>query len=177
MRRNFTPYQLQPNLPLIQHHLCLPSGVTELGHIHDFSVEGHTWSFLRYQQKLIVLRHTRQEFGKDVQYRYLQQEFPLEFLSWFPIALAQYEQRPSVINENQVAGELLTLHERDVAREYCVVRNYSRCQHGCDPVSQFVPQETIIAHHFIYQGGLLALIKEMAKQYAPRLSLDKGGLW
>lgn len=165
--RNPAPYPLQPNLPLIQHHLCLPVGVQELAHIHDFSIEGRTWSFLRSHQKLILLIHYRQRSGGDTQYGYFQREFPLEFLSWFPKAVAQYQQCPGVGCESTIGDEHLRLQPSDVGRGYCALLNYSRCQRGYSPITDFRPQETIIAHHFIHQGGLLALIKEMARHYLP----------
>lgn len=167
MRRHPPSHPLQADLPLIHHHHCLPPDVVELAHIHDFSIEGRTWSFLRYRQKLILLMHYRQQSGGDTHYGYFQREFPLEFLRWFPTALAQYEQRPGYAIENIVGGEQLCVQASDVGRGYCAVLNYSRCQRGYSPVTDFRPQETIMANHFIYQGGLLALIKEMRQQYLP----------
>ncbi|HMU65527.1 MAG TPA: hypothetical protein PKE57_00200 [Cellvibrionaceae bacterium] len=167
MRRHPPAHQLQPDLPLIHHHHALPPGVVELAHIHDFSIEGRTWSFLRYQHKLILLMHYRQQSGGDTQYGYFQREFPLEFLRWFPSALAQYEQNPSLAIEGTLGAEQLSLHASDVGRGYCAVLNYSRCQRGHSPITDFRPQETIIANHFIYQGGLLALIKQLGQQYLP----------
>ncbi len=167
MYRNPAPNPLKPNLPLIHHHQRLPIGVQELAHIHDFSAEGRTWSFLRFQQKLILLIHFRQYSEGNTQHGYFQREFPLEFLSWFPGAVAQYERCPGTECESIIGDECLKLQSSDVGRRYCAVLNYSRCQRGYSPVTDFRPQETIIAHHFLHQGGLLALIKEMARHYLP----------
>lgn len=165
MRCNVPPYPLQPELPLIQSHRHLPHDMQALAHIRDLSLEGNMWSFVRYQDKLILLIHCRQASSGDGQYGYIQREFPLDFLHWFPMALTQYEQRQDPAGEHLVGDELLSLRISDTGPQGLTVTNYSRCQRNYDPIVDFRPQETAFAHHFIYPGGLLALIKQLAKQF------------
>ncbi len=47
---------------------------------------------------------------------------------------------------------------------YCVL-NRSRCKEGYDLQTEFTPHEVAWADNFLYEGGLLDLIIELAEKY------------
>jgi hypothetical protein len=172
------PCSLKPALPLIARHDQLPVGAAEVAKITEFT-EGGLFYFVKNSGFLSILSVT--EPGRTLAngqpyYRCSQKDFPLEFLIWFPEALAEFQKSPAegglragamTTPDIDVGGEMLCLQRAlgvDRDRGGYIVENNSRCQRGYDPETEFEPHNVCWASRFLYEGGLLALIKELGEK-------------
>jgi hypothetical protein len=172
------PYAVKPALPEITRHDCLPSGATEIGKITEYT-EGGLFYFVKNNGSLSILNVT--EPGRTLAngqpyYRCSQDDFPLEFLTWFPEALAEFQKPPAegglragamTTPDIEVGGEMLCIQRAlgvDQDRGGYSVMNRSRCVKNKDIETSFTPHEVIWASRFLYEGGLLALIKALGEK-------------
>lgn len=178
------PYPVKLALPLITRHDQLPAGAVELAKITE-STEGGLFYFVKNNGFLSILNVTepgRTLVNGQPYYRCSQDDFPLEFLIWFPIALEEFQKPPAedglhaggmTTPDMEIGGEMLCLQRAlgvDQDRGGYVVMNRSRCERNKDIETRFTPHEVTWASRFLYEGGLLALIKEMGEK------LQKGTL-
>ena len=172
------PYPVKPDLPLISRHDQLPAGAVELAKITE-STQGGLFYFVNNNGFLSILNVT--EPGRTLAngrpyYRCSQDDFPLEFLTWFPIALEEFQKPPvegglpaggMATPDTDVGGEMLSIIRAlgsDQGRGGYGVDNYSRCVRGRDIETSFAPHSVSWASRFLYEGGLLSLIKELGEK-------------
>jgi hypothetical protein len=173
------PYPIKPALPEISRHDQLPNGAIEIAKITEFT-EGGLFYFVKNNGSLSVLNVT--EPGRTLAngqpyYRCSQTDFPLEFLIWFPKALDDFQKSPSegglhagamTTPDIEVGGEMLCLQRAlgvDRDRGGYAVINRSRCEKNKNPETSFTPHELILASRFLYEGGLLDLIKNLGEKF------------
>jgi hypothetical protein len=167
------PYPVKPDVPLITRHNQLPNGCSLLAHIPDNTTDRRLY-FVNNNGHLSVLDMVDRHFDDgDHYYRCAQDDFPLEFLIWFPIALEEFQKPPvegglhpggMTTPDMYVGGEMLCLQRAlgsDQGRGGYGVRNRSRCKKGYDPETDFEPHDVSWASRFLYEGGLLKLITEL----------------
>lgn len=172
------PYPLKPDLPLITQHNQLPPGAVQLAEITE-STQGGLIYFIKNNGFLSILDVTepnRKLANGQPYYRCSQDDFPLEFLIWFPIALEEFQKPPAegglhaggmTTPDMDVGGEMLCLQRAlgsDQGRGGYGVRNRSRCKRGYDPETDFEPHDVSWASRFLYEGGLLNLIIELGEK-------------
>lgn len=173
------PYDVKPPLPEITRHDQLPDGVTEIASITE-NTEGDLIYFVKNNGFLSILNVT--EPGRTLAngqpyYRCSQDDFPLEFLSWFPVALIEFQKPPGegglragamTTPDIEVGGEMLCIQRAlgvDQDRGGYAVMNRSRCEKNKDIEINFTPHEVIWASRFLYEGGLLKLITDLGERY------------
>jgi hypothetical protein len=171
-------YFVKPNLPLITRHDQLPSGAIELARIQDNTQERVLWIFVKNNTGLSIL-YVAQWTKKNGQQEYLcsQDDFPMEFLTWFHDALTDFQKPPAegglragamTSADQDVGGEMLSIVSaigEDRGYGGYTVNNWSRCQRRYDHSTEFTPHEVSWAQRFLQEGGLLDLIKSLADQY------------
>lgn len=171
------PYKLKDSLPEIVRHDELPTGCIELAKIKD-TTNPTMWFFVQNQSFLSILNMQSRLRNNSIPYYHcFQQDFPLEFLSWFPSALVEFQKPPvegglhvgaMTTPDIEVGGEMLCVQRASgIDREMggYAVMNRSRCQKGRDPETSFTPHEVIWASRFLYDGGLLNLIKNLGEKF------------
>lgn len=164
------PYPVKPDLPLITRHNQLPSGCRLLAEIPDNTTDRRLF-FVANNGYLSILDMVDRQFDDgDHYYRCAQDDFPLEFLIWFPIALEEFQKPPAegglhaggmATPDMDVGGEMLSIIRAlgsDQGRGGYGVDNYSRCMRGRDIETTFSPHSVSWASRFLYEGGLLKLI-------------------
>lgn len=173
------PYEVKSPLPEIVRHDHLPPGAIEIANIVE-STERDLFYFIKNNGFLSILSVT--EPGRTLAngqpyYRCSQDDFPLEFLSWFPVALIEFQKPPvegglragaMTTPDIEVGGEMLCIQRAlgvDQDRGGYIVRNRSRCEKDYDPETEFKPHNVCWASRFIYEGGLLKLITDLGEKY------------
>lgn len=171
-------YPVKAQLPRIEHHEQLPEDAVELARIADPNSERYTIFFVRQGKYLSVL-----EAGswllKDgtPRYRCSQVDFPLGVLPWFADALTEFRKPPAQGGlhagamssaDEDVEGEMLCIQRSMNAGRgvggYAIV-NRSRSDHGKLWKNDYHPQEITFADNFLYDAGLLDLIKDLGEKY------------
>lgn len=172
------PYPVKPDLPEISNHDQLPTGAVEIAKITE-PTEGGLYYFIENNGALSILGVT--EPGRTLAngqpyYRCSQKDFPLEFLWWFPAALAEFQKPPAegglhpgamTTPDIEIGGEMLCIQRAlgvDQNRGGYAVVNRSRCEKDKDVETRFTPHEVIWASRFLYEGGLLDLIKNLGER-------------
>jgi len=171
-----TLYSVKTDLPLIAQHDQLPAGCSHLADIRDSTADRHLY-FVRNNGYLSILDVVdRQRKDGSHLYNCGQDDFPLEFLIWFPIALEEFQKPPATgglhagamtTPDMEVGGEMLCVQRAigvDQDRGGYAVVNRSRCVRGKDIEKSFTPHEVIWASRFLYEGGLLKLIIELGEK-------------
>lgn len=171
-------YTVKPHLPEIVDHNDLPPGAIELARINDALNYQKDFVFVNNNGAFSILEADTRIMG-DGSKRYFchQTDFPLAFLSWFPKALREFQKPPAegglhaggmTSADEDVDGEMLCVQRLMDAgnhqQGYCAV-NRSRCDRDVRLEGHFEPQEINFAENFLYEGGLLALIEDLGKQY------------
>ncbi len=174
------PYPLKPSAVVIQKHDQLPAGAIEIARITEFT-EGGLFYFVKNNGVLSILNVTepgRRLANGQPYYRCSQDDFPLEFLSWFPAALVEFQKPPAegglragamTTADIEVGGEMLCIQRAlgvDQNRGGYVVMNRSRCKtdRDRDPETEFEPHRICWASRFLYDGGLLKLIEDLGEK-------------
>ena len=134
-------YLLKVDSPLITHHEKLPAGAKELARIIDPTTSGDLWVIVKQNESRLSLVQTYTlDFATGPKYSCHQDDFPLEFLSWFSNALVEFQKPPSegglhagamTIPDIDVGGEILCLQRAlgvDKDRGEYAVLNRSRCK-------------------------------------------------
>jgi hypothetical protein len=175
------PYPLKSSAVTIKKHDQLPAGCIELAKIADNTYE-ENWHFVKNNQLLSILNTSlpnRFLANGQPYYHCGQQDFPMDFLTWFPAALIEFQKPPAegglragamTTADIEVSGEMLCI-QRTLGTDqglggYAVV-NRSRCKtdRDRDPETEFEPHEVTWASRFLYDGGLLDLIKELGEKF------------
>ena len=105
-----------------------------------------------------------------------QYDFPLEALAWFPKALIGFREGKGggdIMSsaDHNVGGEMLaviTLMGIDDGRGGYSIENKSRCHRNVAEENiniYFRPHEVSWPTRFLYEGGLMDLLKDLAKRY------------
>ncbi|WP_199775591.1 hypothetical protein [Microbulbifer pacificus] len=115
--------------------------------------------------------------GKIPYYRCSQADFPLGVLPWFADALTEFRKPPvqgglhagaMTSADEDVEGEMLCIQRSMNAGRgvggYAIV-NRSRSDHGKLWKNDYHPQEITFADNFLYDAGLLDLIKDLGEKY------------
>ncbi|PUA26879.1 MAG: hypothetical protein B0W54_20870 [Cellvibrio sp. 79] len=173
------PYKIKPPLPEIIRHDQLPPGAIEIANIVEIT-EGDLIYFIKNNGFLSILSVTepdRKLANGQPYYRCSQDDFPLEFLSWFPSALIEFQKPPAqgglhagaiTTSDIEVGGEMLCIQRAlgvDQDRGGYIVENNSRCEKDYDPETEFEPHSICWASRFLYEGGLLNLITDLGDKY------------
>lgn len=172
-------YEVKSALPEITQHDQLPKGAIEIANIIE-NTEGDLFYFVKNNGFLSILNVT--EPGRTLAngqpyYRCSQDDFPLEFLIWFPTALLEFQKPPiesglrvgaMTTSDIEVGGEMLCIQRAlgvDHDRGGYIVENNSRCEKDYDPETEFEPHSICWASRFLYEGGLLKLITDLGERY------------
>ena len=171
------PYDVKPPLPKITRHDQLPTGCEQLAYLQDNTCSAH-WYFVKNNGYLSILDVAdRQRADGSHYYRCGHDDFPLEFLFWFPAALVEFQKPPGegglragamTTPDVEVGGEMLCIQRAlgvDQDRGGYAVMNRSRCEKNKDIEINFTPHEVIWASRFLYEGGLLKLITDLGEKY------------
>jgi hypothetical protein len=171
------PYAVKPALPEIARHDQLPAGCQHLAYLKDNTCNTH-WHFVNNNRHLSILNVAdRQREDGSHYYRCNHDDFPLEFLTWFPDALAEFQKLPAegglragamTTSDIEVGGEMLCIQRAlgvDQDRGGYAVMNRSRCLKNKNIETSFTPHEVIWASRFLYEGGLLDLISKLGEKY------------
>lgn len=170
-------YPVKDQLPRIDHHERLPSGATELARINDPN-SSDVLVFVQQGKHLSILEAvSRLRKGSIPYYRCSQSDFPLGVLPWFPEALIDFQKPPAEgglhaggmtgADEN-VEGEMLCIQRAMNAGPgvggYAIL-NRSRKNRLVRIKEHFRPQEITFSDNFLYEAGLLSLIKDLGDKY------------
>ena len=163
-------YSVLPSLEKIDHHDQLPSMAVELGRIRNVSRANGLYIFVKRSNWLSILRVSERQLKTGYKYSCFQKDFPLAFLAWFPKALEDFCKPPaegglhagamSSIDYN-VQGEMLCI-QRSV--EGYVAMNRSR-NGRINQHASYMPTEIEFTETFLYDEGLLDLIKQLGEKY------------
>lgn len=170
------PYSLKVALPEITRHDFLPAGCTVLADLKDNTCSTH-WYFVKNNGFLSILDVANRTLADGSNYyRCSNDDFPLEFLTWFPDALIEFQKTPAegglyagamTTPDIEVGGEMLCVQRAlgvDQDRGGYAVMNRSRCVKNKNIEISFTPHEVIWASRFLYDGGLLDLIKYLGQK-------------
>lgn len=171
------PHAIKPDVPKIERHDDLPVGCKELASIQDNTCSTH-WYFVNNNGFLSILDVADRTLNDGSHYyRCSHDDFPLEFLSWFEGALIEFQKPPTegglhagaMTTPNiNVGGEMLCIQRAlgvDQDRGGYIVENNSRCKRNYDPETEFEPHGVCWASRFLYEGGLLDLIKNLGEKF------------
>lgn len=171
------PYPIKSALPEIFRHDNLPAGCKQLAYIQDNTSSTH-WYFVNNNGYLSILDVADRRLNDGSHYyRCGHDDFPLEFLSWFPEALLEFQKTPAegglhagamTTPDIDVGGEMLCVQRAlgvDQDRGGYIVRNRSRCKKDHDPLTEFEPHNVCWASRFLYEGGLLHLIRDLGEKF------------
>jgi len=167
--------QTLPPLPEITHHEKLPQGAREIARIKSGEP---LYVFVKYEKWLIILKP-----GGFKKYTIAQMDLPLGFLNWFPQALDNFRKPPA--EGGLRAGAMVSDGELVEGEELCIMRemgdqawpekgpppgyaveNRSRLEHDYEDIPELRdPQEISFSEQFLFEGGLLSLIRRLGAQY------------
>lgn len=172
-------YPVKDNFPTIDRHDQLPQGAVELARLKDsLNSDYDTVVFVKNQGFLSIVFFSDRKL-KDGSPFYVcsQNDFPMEFLSWFVKALIDFQKPPidgglpagaMTSSDEDVGGEMLCIQRAMAVNRdgggYAVL-NRSRCERGKNIETEFEPHEVIWGDNFLYEGGLLDLIKDLGKKF------------
>lgn len=167
------PYDVKPPLPEITRHDQLPAGCEQLAYLQDNTCSAH-WYFVNNNGFLSILNVADRPRNDGTHYyRCNHDDFPLEFLIWFPAALIEFQKPP--VEGGLRAGAMTTPDMKSVERCCAlgvdqdrggyIVENNSRCEKDYDPEAEFEPHSICWAGRFLYEGGLLNLITDLGDKY------------
>ncbi|TLM76386.1 hypothetical protein ACONUD_05355 [Microbulbifer harenosus] len=171
-------YPVKEQLPKIAHHEQLPEGAVELARIADPNSERYTIFFVR-QGKFLSVLEAGSWLLKDgtPHYRCSQVDFPLGVLPWFADTLTEFRKPPAqgglhagamTSADEDVEGEMLCIQRAMSAGRgvggYSIV-NRSRKDHSARLEEHFSPHRITFADNFLYDAGLLDLIKDLGEKY------------
>lgn len=162
-------------LPRVSHHEKLPHGFTEITRIKDGEA---LLVFAKFQKWLILLKP-----DDFLEYSVAQFDLPLGFLTWFPTALEAFRSPPS--EGGLPAGKMASLPQTIEGEELSIMRamgdrawpekgpppgyyvkNSSRLEHDFDEEPDLKRlQRMKFSEEFLYEGGLLDLIKRLGDRY------------
>ena len=171
-------YPVKDNIRKIENHDQLPSGAVELARLQDtVSEQKLLWVFIKNKGMLSILTpRTYNVKGAQPKYHCPQYDFPLEALAWFPQALTGFREGKGgggIMSsaDHNVGGEMLaviTLMGCDAPWGGYAIENKSRCHRNVakeEVNTSFRPHEVSWPTRFLYEGGLMDLLKDLAKRY------------
>jgi len=165
---------VQP-LPEIKHHEKLPQGAREIARIKD----GEALTvFVNYKEWLILVRP-----DYFIEYSTTQIDLPMGFLTWFPQALGNFRKPPA--EGGLRAGAMVSDGELVEGEELCIMRamgdrawpekgpppgyvveNRSRLERDFEDMPELRdPQTMKFSEQFLFEDGLLSLIRRLGAQY------------
>ncbi|TLM76387.1 hypothetical protein ACONUD_05345 [Microbulbifer harenosus] len=170
-------YPVKEQLPRIEHHEKLPYGTVELARTTDPN-EGDTVVFVQQRDHLSILKaDSWLRKNGTLKYRCSQADFPLGVLPWFADALTEFRKPPAqgglhagamTSADEDVEGEMLCIQRSMSAGRgvggYAIV-NRSRKSRLVSRAEHFSPQEITFADNFLYDAGLLDLIKGLGEKH------------
>ena len=169
-------YPVKDNIRKIEDHNNLPPGAVELARLKDtVSEQKLLWVFVKNEGVLSILTpRTYNLKAAPPKYLCPQSDFPLEALAWFPQALAGFREGKGgggIMSsaDHNVGGEMLavvTLMGCDEPWGGYSIENKSRCDRDAyDPKNRYEPHKVSWPTRFLYEGGLMDLLKDLAKRY------------
>jgi len=174
--------QTLPNLPEITHHEKLPQGAQEVARI-KMSNPKKLYVFIKYGNGLIIHSSRDAIIDGKPDYIYGQMDLPLGFLNWFPQALDDFRKPPA--EGGLRAGAMVSDGELVEGEELCItremgdqawpekgpppgyeVKNRSRLRRGYEDSPAWIAfQKISFSEQFLFEGGLLSLIRRLGAQY------------
>ena len=171
-------YPLKDNIRKTDHHERFPPGAVELARLQDtVSEQKLLWVFVKNEGMLsILIPDTLKLPGAPLEYECPQYDFPLEALAWFPQALAGFREGKGgggtmSSADHNVGGEILaaiTLMGCDEPWGGYSIENRSRRDRDVaeeDINTYYEPHKVSWLTRFLYEGGLMDLLKDLAKCY------------
>lgn len=171
-------YPLKDQLLKIEHHDNLPQGTVEIARIVDNLNYQETVTFVRQSNHLSILKAKNKKLKNgNNRYRCAQTDFPLGVLTWFSDSLENFRKPPAqgglhagamTSADEDVEGEMLCIQRAMDAgnkQQGYIIVNRSRKSRLVHTEGHFMPQEIVFAENFLYQGGLLDLIKDLGERY------------
>jgi hypothetical protein len=154
----------------------LPVDAFELARIKDVVNDGYEYLFIKNNGGLSIIE-TRERYltNGDLFYACYQTDFPFEFLRWFYSALTDFQKSPAegglhagamTSADQNVGGEMLCIQR---TTDGYAVLNRSRCRRDVEQLRRdlgdFDAQEIIFEERFLFESGLINLIKDLAARY------------
>jgi len=172
-------YPVKEQLPRIEHHDHLPPGAIELARVVDPNDQDIV-VFVRQGKHLSILEADseprRLKSGKLL-YTCGQADFPLGVLPWFADTLTEFRKPPGqgglhagamTSADEEVKGEMLCIERVMNAGPgvggYAIV-NRSRRSWLVSGEEHFDPHRIVFADNFLYEAGLLDMIKKLGEKY------------
>jgi hypothetical protein len=161
---NTPEYPVKEQLPEITDHNNLPPGAVELARVENIPDDFDLLMFVKNKGHLSIL-----DVRISPRYFCFQDDFPLEFLSWFPDALDDFRRPPAegglpagvmTTEDVEVGGEMLCIQRAIGIGGYSVV-NRSRCKRDTIIEGDYEPHEIDFTEQSLYNDGLLDLIRKL----------------
>jgi hypothetical protein len=164
-------YPLVEALPKIENHERLPPDCLEIGRVVG-APEGReiTLTMVKRGRYLSILRSYTTHRDTGDTYSCAQYDYPLNTLSWFPSALAEFQKPPAqgglhagamTSGDSKVDEEMLSI---DSLTDGYALTNWSRQSPLGFGVS-YEPTSLALNYHFLYGQGLLDLWKSLGDKY------------
>ncbi|GAB3528826.1 hypothetical protein [Photobacterium alginatilyticum] len=179
MTRVNPQYPQLKQLPDLTNIKDLENYAIKLGEIQDSVNQNIKYVFVNNINHLSILEHrTKKLDDGSISFRSYQTDFPLQFLAWFIEALIDFRKAPEngglhsgamVTNDQCIDGEMLCI-KRAMAYDgpgipgYSIV-NRSRRNRNLSSEIIYFPQEISFSEQFIFNGGLIKLIQDLADKY------------
>ncbi len=170
-------YKQETLLPKLEKDLAYPQGFIELSRLKDTLNDGDYLFLFRYDDFIIFCEICEETLQGDQRFSVSQFEAPLELLRWFPRALEEFVKPSSqgglhpgamTSRDEDVGGEMLCVQRAmDIGNNqggYYIV-NRSREDRFIKSLNDYGPMEICFPENFLYEGGLLNLIKTLGEKY------------
>lgn len=172
-------YPQKELLPKFENHLAIPnSDFVFLAKLVDHLNYGDTLFFYSYRDKWLVIITADENEPVDAKsYSVGQFEAPIEFLNWFSQAIDDYISPSSqgglhpgamTSQDQNVGGEMMCIQRAMDAgnnQQGYIAVNRSRENRFMKSLGSYRPLEKCFAENFLYEGGLLNLIKDLGEKF------------
>ncbi|MGR5150211.1 hypothetical protein ACQKP8_27150 [Photobacterium alginatilyticum] len=172
-------YPLKSQLPEVTNHNHLPAGAIELARIQDSVHPTLFYLFVKNADHLTIVtpRYLHLKNG-TTRYFCVQTDFPMGFLPWLAHALSEFQKTAAegglhsgamASTDQNVDGEMLCIQRTMGSKGHnepgYTFLNCTRCKRNTFIENDYRPQEINFSEQFIFNGGLLELIQELADKY------------
>ena len=169
-------YPQEALMPEFVDHLTIPAGYVELARIVDDLNYKRTLYFFRYERKYLAIVSARTTVPiEDHRYTIGQFEAPLEMLVWFSKTLGEFIKPSSqgglhpgamTSGDEDVGGEMLCIQRAmDAGNNQSGYTIVNRSRPNRLYRTAYRPSRITFPENFLYQGGLLNLIKTLGEKY------------
>ncbi len=167
-------YPIKQPLVKILNHKNLPDCCTDLAQIKNRFNDNYLITLIKNDGYLSIVKSRTEKLSDDTERYFISQtDFPFEFLQWFSSALKEFREPTKKTkdlggmssSDKNVGSEMLCIQRcMDAGNKQpgYAFMNRSRENHKMLSNSHFRSQEIIFEEDFIFEGGLLDLIDQLA---------------